>query len=149
MSYHLRHLDTALDKFYRSGTGASFSDDETGLYGQSPTSCGRKFERMIHLFDYSIFPKRHYLERRYENEERKPTMKCAKCGKETYKSTTTEAIELGGGCLLVIRNIPCFKCEVCDEIMYTGDIVEQLESITETARKLMQELVVVDFTKAA
>lgn len=27
---------TALDSFYRSATGAAFSDDETGLYGQSP-----------------------------------------------------------------------------------------------------------------
>ena len=26
----------ALDAFYRSATGAAFSDDETGLYGQSP-----------------------------------------------------------------------------------------------------------------
>lgn len=26
----------AMDIFYRSSTGASFSDDETGLYGQSP-----------------------------------------------------------------------------------------------------------------
>ena len=25
----------ALDKFYTSATGASFSDDDTGLYGQS------------------------------------------------------------------------------------------------------------------
>ena len=28
--------NTALDRFYRSATGAAFSDDETGLYGQSP-----------------------------------------------------------------------------------------------------------------
>ncbi|MPM63735.1 hypothetical protein SDC9_110617 [bioreactor metagenome] len=26
----------ALERFYRSTTGASFADDETGLYGQSP-----------------------------------------------------------------------------------------------------------------
>ena len=26
----------ALGAFYRSATGASFADDETGLYGQSP-----------------------------------------------------------------------------------------------------------------
>lgn len=26
----------ALDAFYTSATGANFSDDETGLYGQSP-----------------------------------------------------------------------------------------------------------------
>lgn len=28
--------EEALDRFYRSATGASFADDETGLYGQSP-----------------------------------------------------------------------------------------------------------------
>ena len=27
--------DEAMDRFYDSATGASFSDDETGLYGQS------------------------------------------------------------------------------------------------------------------
>ena len=31
-------------------------------------------------------------------------MKCMKCGKEAFKSTTTEAIELGFG-VLVVRNI--------------------------------------------
>ena len=33
--YHISE-DAALDAFYRSATGASFADDETGLYGQSP-----------------------------------------------------------------------------------------------------------------
>ena len=28
--------DEALNAFYSSATGASFADDETGLYGQSP-----------------------------------------------------------------------------------------------------------------
>ncbi len=28
--------DEALNAFYTSATGASFADDETGLYGQSP-----------------------------------------------------------------------------------------------------------------
>lgn len=27
--------EEAMDRFYNSATGASFSDDETGLYGQS------------------------------------------------------------------------------------------------------------------
>jgi hypothetical protein len=33
--YHISE-DAALDAFYRSATGASFADDGTGLYGQSP-----------------------------------------------------------------------------------------------------------------
>ncbi|MBR2109187.1 MAG: hypothetical protein IJ932_04480 [Ruminococcus sp.] len=32
--YNISEME-ALDKFYTSATGASFADDETGLYGQS------------------------------------------------------------------------------------------------------------------
>ncbi len=75
-------------------------------------------------------------------------MKCMKCGREAYSSTTTEAIELGFG-VLVIRNITCFKCEECDEIFYTGDVVRNLELITEKFKSLMQEITVVDYEKEA
>jgi len=71
-----------------------------------------------------------------------------RCGKGAYKSTTTEAIEMGFG-LLVIRNIPCYKCDECDEIFYTGDVVEKIEKITEMVKSLMQEVTIIDFEKAA
>ena len=75
-------------------------------------------------------------------------MKCMKCGKQAYKSTTTEAIELGFG-VLVIRNIPCYKCEECDEIFYTGDMAQKIEEITERVKQFIQEVTVVDYEKAA
>ena len=75
-------------------------------------------------------------------------MKCMKCGKAAYKSTTSEAIELGFG-LLVIRNIPCSKCEECDEIFYTGDVVQKLEEIVDETKKLMQEIRVINYEDAA
>ena len=75
-------------------------------------------------------------------------MKCMKCGKDAYKSTTTEAIELDFG-VLVIRNIPCYKCEECDEIYYTGDVAERIEKITETVKQPMQEITVIDYEKVA
>ena len=75
-------------------------------------------------------------------------MKCMKCGEEAFKSTTIEAIELGFG-VLVIRNIPCYKCAECDEIFYTGDVVQKIEEITERVKQLVQEVTVVDFEKAA
>jgi YgiT-type zinc finger domain-containing protein len=71
-----------------------------------------------------------------------------KCGKEAFKSTTTEAIELGYG-VLVIRNIPCYKCVECDEIFYTGDVAQKIEEITERVKQFIQEVTVVDFEKAA
>ena len=72
-------------------------------------------------------------------------MKCIKCGKNTYKSTTSEAIELEKG-VLVIRNIPCYKCEFCDEIHFTGDVVKQVEKIINQAKKRMEQISVVDFS---
>ena len=75
-------------------------------------------------------------------------MKCMKCGKDAFKSTTCEAIEMDFG-ILVIRNIPCYKCEECDEIFYTGDVVQKIERITEQVKLLMQEITVIDFEKAA
>ena len=65
-----------------------------------------------------------------------------------YKSMTSEAIELGFG-LLVIRNIPCYKCEECDEIFFTGDVVQKIEEIVDEAKQLMQETRVVYFDDAA
>ena len=75
-------------------------------------------------------------------------MKCMRCGRDAFKSTTTEAIELGFG-VLVIRNIPCYKCNECDEIFYTGDVVQKIEEITETVKHVMQELTVIDYSKVA
>ena len=75
-------------------------------------------------------------------------MKCIKCRKEAFKSTTTEAIELGFG-VLVIRNIPCYKCVECDEIFYTGDVAQKIEEITERVKQFIQEIIVIDFEKAA
>jgi len=42
----------ALDSFYRSSTGESFSDDETGLYGQSPLF-------IFGLYEEEVKEKRH------------------------------------------------------------------------------------------
>lgn len=75
-------------------------------------------------------------------------MKCMKCGRDAYKSTTSEAIEMEFG-LLVVRNIPCYKCEECDEVFYTGDVVQKIEEITNRAKQLMQEITVVDFARTA
>ncbi|MCR5775977.1 MAG: YgiT-type zinc finger protein [Lachnospiraceae bacterium] len=75
-------------------------------------------------------------------------MKCMKCRKEIFKSRTTEAIELEFG-VLVIRNIPCYKCVECDEIFYTGDVAQKIEEITERVKLFIQEITVVDYEKAA
>ena len=75
-------------------------------------------------------------------------MKCMKCGHDMFESTTTEAIELDTG-VLVIRNIPCYKCSFCDEIHFTGDIVKHLENLISKAEQQKQEVVIMSFHMAA
>jgi YgiT-type zinc finger domain-containing protein len=73
-------------------------------------------------------------------------MKCISCGANTFASTTTDVVELKN-CLVIVRNVPCNKCSECDEIIYTGDVVRQLESITDMAKSDVSEIAIVDFNK--
>ena len=73
--------------------------------------------------------------------------KCPKCGAAANKGTTT-SVTNSGECLVIVRNVPCYKCIECDETLYTADVIERLESIIASAQKAMQEIAVIDYTRA-
>ena len=75
-------------------------------------------------------------------------MTCMECGAKTEKGFTTDVTDLGS-CLIIIRNVPCYKCTECNEIVYTGDVIKRLEEIITAAKKLMQEISIIDYAKAA
>ena len=76
------------------------------------------------------------------------TMLCMHCGADSEKGFTTSVTDLGS-CLVIVRNVPCYKCLECSEVTFTGDVVEKLEEIVETAKKFMQEISVIDYAKVA
>lgn len=75
-------------------------------------------------------------------------MKCPACGAPAQKGLTTSVTDLDG-CLIIVRNVPCYKCSECNEIIYSADVVQHLETIIEAARKLMQEVSIIDYSQAA
>lgn len=75
-------------------------------------------------------------------------MKCQVCGAATEKGLTTSVTDLGK-CLIIVRNVPCYKCSECNEVIYTADVVQRLEKIIEAAKKLMQEVSIIDYSQAA
>lgn len=75
-------------------------------------------------------------------------MKCMKCGAIAVKSVTTDVTDLSD-CLIIVRNVPCYKCSECAEIIYTGDIVRKLEQIIEDAGRKFSEISVIDYMKYA
>ncbi len=75
-------------------------------------------------------------------------MLCMECGGTTEKGCTTDVTDLGN-CLVIIRNVPCYKCQECNEVIYTADVVQRLEKIVEMAKKFMQEVSIIDYAKVA
>lgn len=75
-------------------------------------------------------------------------MVCMECGVKAEKGYTTTVTDLEN-CLLIVRNIPWYKCTECNEITYTSDVVKRLEQITEQAKQFTQEISIVNYSGAA
>ncbi|MFW5647328.1 MAG: YgiT-type zinc finger protein [Acetivibrio ethanolgignens] len=48
-----------------------------------------------------------------------------------------------------MKNVPCEECEQCGEKYYTDEVAERLESMVDAAKKLMQEIAVIDYSRVA
>jgi len=63
-------------------------------------------------------------------------------------STTTHVVNYNG-CLIVIKNVPCEECAQCGEVEYSDEVMKQLETIVNNAKKLLQEFSIIDYSKVA
>jgi len=71
-------------------------------------------------------------------------MKCISCGAIATNGLTTDVTDLGS-CLVIVRNVPCYKCNECDEVIYTADVIKKLEKIVTAAKTVVNEIAVVDY----
>ena len=71
-------------------------------------------------------------------------MNCISCGAAAVLGATADVTDLGN-CLIIVRNVPCYKCTECNEIIYTGDVVQSLEKIVGTAKSAMNEIAIIDY----
>ena len=71
-------------------------------------------------------------------------MNCISCGVATSPGTTTDVTDLGNS-LIIVRNVPCYKCRECNEIIYTGDVVKHLEKIIKKAKSIINEIAIIDY----
>lgn len=73
--------------------------------------------------------------------------KICKC--DTVKESVTTHVVNYKNCIIVIKNVPCEECEQCGEKFYTDEVAERLEELVSAAKRLMQEISVIDYQKAA
>ena len=74
---------------------------------------------------------------------------CMFCKCDTVKESTTTHVVNYNGCVIVIKNVPCEECVQCGEKFYTDEVAEQLEKMVDSAKQLMQEISVIDYSKVA
>ncbi len=70
-----------------------------------------------------------------------------KC-KDTKPSLTTHVVNYKN-CLIVIKNVPCDECVQCGEKFFSTSVMRKLEQLVESAKKKLQEILVIDYDKVA
>lgn len=75
-------------------------------------------------------------------------MICMECGADAVKGYTTSVTDVGT-MLIIVRNVPCWKCTRCNETIYTADVLKRLEEINKSASMIPQEVSILDYKKAA
>ena len=74
---------------------------------------------------------------------------CKYCKSGNYvESTTTHVVDYKNH-LIIVRNVPCMECEQCGETYFSMEIARRLEQIVNEAKKLAQEISIIDYRQAA
>lgn len=75
-------------------------------------------------------------------------MKCFYCKGIMDNSTTTYMTELKN-CIVIIKNVPCFKCAQCGEVSFSGETMKKIDDILDKCESLMTEIAVINFKEIA
>ena len=75
-------------------------------------------------------------------------MSCYLCKGDMNKGTTSYVLDLDN-CVIVVRNVPCYKCEKCGEIAFSDEVAKRLDEIVSGIKGLMTEVAIVEYSTAA
>ena len=75
-------------------------------------------------------------------------MMCFFCKGRLSESTTTHVVTLDS-CIIIIKNVPCMRCEQCGETYFNDYVAEQLERIVDELQSVVTEIAVVNYVDKA
>ena len=76
-------------------------------------------------------------------------MNCFYCKGDMTESFTNYTAELEGGRIVVIRNVPCMKCDGCGETVINGEVAIKLEEMIRKCSDIMTEIAVINYSGSA
>lgn len=72
-------------------------------------------------------------------------MSCYLCKGEMSESKTSYVVDLDK-CVIVVRNVPCIKCNKCGEVAYSDEVAKRLDDIVSSLKGLMTEVAVIEYS---
>lgn len=74
-------------------------------------------------------------------------MPCFLCKGDMENSTTTFTASINNT-IVVIKNVPCYKCKQCGEESFSFEVTERLEKIIDSFTESLSEISVVNYSAA-
>jgi len=72
-------------------------------------------------------------------------MKCFFCKGELVPGTTTHVVTFEN-CIIIVKNVPCERCDQCGETYFSDEVSARLEHIVTNWRAAVTEIAVVSYT---
>ena len=73
-------------------------------------------------------------------------MTCFFCKGNLKDSTTNHFVDLNFS-MIIIKGVPCRKCDQCGEVVYSGIIVRRIEQIVDTLKNSLTEIAIVNYSE--
>lgn len=85
----------------------------------------------------------------YEDKKGVQTMKCLTCKNGSMEASTTTYFADLKSCIIIIKNVPCYKCDQCGEEYFSSSVAEKLDILVDKAEALASELTIMEYDKTA
>lgn len=72
-------------------------------------------------------------------------MECIFCKGTMQEGLTTDFTDLGS-CMIIIKNVPCLKCDQCGETALTGKTAKELELIIDDVKDSLMEVAIINYS---
>ena len=66
----------------------------------------------------------------------------------TVEGHTTHVVDYKG-CVIIVKDVPCIKCDMCGHTYYADDVATRLEELVDSAKTLLQEIAVIEYSQVA
>jgi len=75
-------------------------------------------------------------------------MACYFCNGNLTHSVTTHVSDFGKR-TIIVRGVPCLKCDQCVEISYEGNVFQQVEAIVDALKDSIMEVAITNYLEKA